>query len=182
MSTATERERFPAVVASAIAGDEIAFARIVSAYDDDLARLAYLVCGDIDIAHEAVQAAWAIAWRKLRSLRDPDRLRAWLASIVANEARQLLRQRRRRTIVEISIDEVDEAGVGAEQRVEHDSKLDLLSALRQLSPEDRAIVAMRYALGLTSDEIGHATGLSAPGVRSRLARSIARLRRDLGDA
>ena len=45
----------------------------------------------------------------------------------------------------------------------------------------RAIVAMRYALGLTSDEIGQAIGLSAPGVRSRLARCVAILRKDLAD-
>jgi RNA polymerase sigma-70 factor (ECF subfamily) len=180
MSTAAEQELRLADVTSAAAGNEIAFTRIVEAHDDDMARVAYLVCGDVMLAHEAVQAAWLIAWRKLRNLRDPDRLRAWLVSIAANEARQLLRQRRRRSVVEIPASDIDkEAGPRSAPGAHDDSKLDLLNALRLLSPEDRAIVAMRYALGMTSDEIGRATSLSAPGVRSRLARAIGRLRKEL---
>jgi len=38
-----------------------------------------------------VQSARSIAWRKLSSLRDPERLRPWLVSVAANEARQLVR-------------------------------------------------------------------------------------------
>lgn len=78
------------VVVSAAAGDETAFAQIIARYDDDLARVAYLVTAEVGLAHEAVQAAWPIAWRKIGSLRDLDRLRPWLVAIAVNEARQLL--------------------------------------------------------------------------------------------
>ena len=60
-------------------------------------------------------------------------------------------------------------------------ELDLINALRRLPAEDRVVVAMRYELGLSSSEIGRATGLSPTGVRSRLARALERLRKDLGD-
>jgi RNA polymerase sigma factor (sigma-70 family) len=59
--------------------------------------------------------------------------------------------------------------------------LDLLNAIGQLAPSDRTIVAMRYAMGLTSEEIGQAIGMSGVGVRSRLARALVRLKKDLGD-
>ena len=42
------------------------------------------------------------------------------------------------------------------------------------------VLALRYLAGLTAEEIGTATELSASGVRSRLSRLIARLREDLG--
>src|SRR5262245_3048832 len=84
----------PDVLAGAAAGDELAFARIVDAHHDDLVRVAFVVCGDSDIAHEAVAATWAIAWRKLRALRDPERLRPWLCSIAIHEGRHLLHRRR----------------------------------------------------------------------------------------
>ena len=74
------------VVAQAAAGDEGGFARIIQAHHDDMTRVCFVICGDLDIADEAVQAAWPIAWRKLGSLREPERLRPWLASIAANEA------------------------------------------------------------------------------------------------
>ena len=77
-----------ATVRSAVAGDEAAFARIVEAYHGDLVRVAYVIAGDGQLAEDAAQATWAIAWRKLGSLRDPQRLRPWLVSVAANEARQ----------------------------------------------------------------------------------------------
>src|SRR5512135_2569680 len=89
-----------ATVALAGAGDEAAFARLVAAYHADMARLAFVVCGDRELAEDAVQAAWLVAWRKLRSVRDADRVRPWLLSVTANEARQIVR-RRRGPIVEI---------------------------------------------------------------------------------
>lgn len=79
------------------------FGRLIRAHHDDMTRVCFVICGDLDIADEAVQAAWLIVWRKLRSLRDPGRLRPWLVSIAANEARQLIRRRQRRTVVELSV-------------------------------------------------------------------------------
>src|SRR3954452_14240487 len=104
MSTIADVHFTHGVVASAAAGDESAFARIVAAHHEDMIRVAYLVTTDTDLAQEAVQSAWQIAWSKLRSLRDEDRLRPWLVSIAANEARQVLRKRSRRRVTEITVD------------------------------------------------------------------------------
>ncbi len=182
MTTIAERELLPDSVASAAAGDEVAFARIVAAYHDDMVRVAYLVACEVDLAHDAVQSAWQIAWRKLASLHDPERLRPWLVSIAANEARQLLRQRRRRQVTEITVETWPAGAEPHGTRMDDRAReIDLINALGRLSAEDRGVVAMRYDLGLSSSEIGHATGLSATGVRSRLARALDRLRKDLGD-
>src|SRR6476646_5491876 len=98
-----EAELGPSIVERAVAGDQVAFARIVAAHHDDLARIAFFVSGDLDIAEEAEQAAWAVAYRRLKDLRDPDRLRAWLMSIAANQARQMARSQRRRTVRELTV-------------------------------------------------------------------------------
>src|SRR5262245_28623489 len=90
------------LVAEAVTGDEVAFARIVAAYHDDMVRVAFVVCRDAELAQEAVHAAWSIAWRKLSAIRDRSRLRPWLLAIAANEARGLGRRRGRRAIREVS--------------------------------------------------------------------------------
>jgi RNA polymerase sigma-70 factor, ECF subfamily len=179
MDAVTEAERGDGVFASAVAGDQAAFERIVATHHSDMVRVAFLVCRDTDLASEAAQVAWTIAWRKLSSVRAEESLRAWLLSVAANEARQLIRRSNRRSVREIHID--SETGAELAGSAAHDESVDLLNALGRLSPEDRSIVAMHYAFGLSSEEIGKAVGLSAPGVRSRLARAIARLRKDLGD-
>jgi RNA polymerase sigma-70 factor (ECF subfamily) len=144
-----------------------------------MTRVAYVVCGDLHVAEEAVAAAWPIAWRKLGSLREPDRLRPWLCSIAANEARQIVRHRERRRVVEIQVGH----GHGAltSDPALRVADLDLAAALDGLSPEDRALLALRYVAGLNSTELARALGLSPSGTRARLARLLERLRRELGD-
>lgn len=171
------------VVAQAATGDEVAFARIVAAHHDDMARVAFVVCHDVQMAHEAAHAAWPLAWRKLSTIRDPAKLRPWLLAIAANEARSLVRRRGRRAVREITVDPLAEAlpaptGADPADRV---AEVDLANALARLDLDDRAIVAMRYAAGLSSSEIGAAIGMTSGGVRARLARLIARLREDLRD-
>jgi len=164
------------VVERAIAGDELAFARIVALHHDDLARIAYVVSGDVDIAEEAEQSAWAVAYVRLKDLRDPERLRPWLMSIAANEARQIARRGRRRVIRDLTI-----ADRKVPPDVDQAALIDLGSALQRLDPRDRAIVGLRFVGGFESAEIARALGMTASGVRVRLHRLLERLRRELGD-
>lgn len=168
-------------VALAVRGDEAAFTRIVRAHHDDMTRVCYVVCGDLDIADEAVQAAWSIAWRRLSTLRDPDRLRPWLISVAVNEARRLVKRRNRRSVVEIDLASVEATEVAADPG-RRATDLDLVNALARLPAEDRAMLALRYVAGFDSSELARLTGRSASGTRARLARLLARLRRELGDA
>ena len=152
----------------AAAGDTVAFAQIVAAYHADMVRVAYVVAGgDQDLADDAVQAAWSVAWRKLGSLRDPERLKPWLISVAANEARQQCRRRRRAAVVEIDLAAGVPAGLDPAERSD---ELDLELALRHLTADERALLALRYEAGLNSTEIGALVGRPAATIRWRLAR------------
>jgi RNA polymerase sigma-70 factor (ECF subfamily) len=171
-----EAARVAATVRSAATGDEIAFARLVAEHHASMARVAYVVCGDAETTRDAVQSAWAIAWRRMRSLRDPSQVRTWLVAIAANEARQAVRRRRRERVVDISEDVARAEGFDTDST---DDVVDLDRVLRGLTADERSLLAMRYAAGLDSSEIARQLGISASGVRSRLARLLERLRDDL---
>lgn len=165
-------------VERAIAGDELAFARIVAAYHLDLVRVAFVICGDEELAEDAAQAAWWIAWRKLGSLRDHDRVKPWLVAVVANETRKLVEREHRHGVVELRVAADRSPGADPGKAIDH---VDLANALRHLKPEDRALVALRYAADLDSSELAPLLGLSPSGVRSRLSRLLDRLGKELGD-
>jgi RNA polymerase sigma factor (sigma-70 family) len=165
------------VVALAGAGDEAAFAQLVAAYHADMARVAFAACGDRELAEDAVQSAWLVAWRKLHSLRDPDRVRPWLLSVTVNEARQLLR-RRHGPVVEIDVEVAGDAHGDPSIGIE---RLDLRRSLTHLSPDDRVLLAMHYVVDLSSDELGAAVGASPSAARMRLSRIVDRLRKELRD-
>ncbi len=167
-----------AALQQAVAGDEAAFARIVAAYHADMVRVAYGICGEQDVALDAVQAAWLIAWRKLRTVREPDHLRSWLVAVAANEARHIVRRRHPGPVVELMVAAPDK---GAPDPADEIRRLDLVNALRRLKPEERSLIAMRYGAELDSSEIAPLLGISASGVRVRLFRIIGRLRKDLDD-
>ena len=165
-------------LAAAVAGDAIAFARIVRAHHDDMARVCQVICGDPDLAQDAAQAAWPIAWRKLSTLRDPDRLRAWLVTVAANEARQMIRRRGRERVVALEIADLPSSSADP---AAHIDDADVLAAVRLLPLDERTLLAMRYVAGFDATEIARALGISPSGVRTRLSRLVARLRMELGD-
>jgi len=163
-------------VADAAAGDESAFARIVAAHHDDMVRVCQVITRDADVANDAVQEAWAIAWRQLPQLREPQRLRSWLVAIAANEARQILRRQHRQVVTELPAegprDELEGSRVWT-------GRIDLRNALAHLSVDDRELLALRYVAGFDSAELSQLTGLSPSGTRARLQRLLAQLRDEL---
>jgi RNA polymerase sigma factor (sigma-70 family) len=161
-------------IGRAIAGDEMAFARIVAAHHADMARIAFFVTGDLDVAADAEQAAWAIAWRRLGTLHEPARLKAWLMTIAANEARQIMRSQRRRTVRELAVD-----GSASSPDPDRAGLIDLANAVAHLDHRDRTLIGMRFIADLDSEAIGRELGLSASGVRVRLHRLLERLRKEL---
>ena len=56
-SLALDSAAIATTVERAIAGDELAFARIVAAYHLDLVRVAFVICGDEGLAEDAAQSA-----------------------------------------------------------------------------------------------------------------------------
>jgi RNA polymerase sigma-70 factor (ECF subfamily) len=162
-------------------GDDAAFGRLVAAHYDEMARVAYVITGDRSHAEDAVQSAWIRAWSRLRTVRDPARVRGWLLTIAANEARQVARRERRVSVIQLDIGPELEAAGRTDPAVDVD-RIDLVRLLNGLSPDDRALLALRYVAGLDAPELGAMTGRSASGTRARLSRLTARLRRELGDA
>jgi hypothetical protein len=70
-SAIVDANRADDIVAPAASGDEVAFARLIDEYHEPMVRAAYVVVSDVELAREAAQNAWTIAWKRLGSLRDP---------------------------------------------------------------------------------------------------------------
>jgi RNA polymerase sigma-70 factor, ECF subfamily len=135
--------------------------------------------GAQDVAQEAILSA-------VQALDRFDRSRPfgpWLQRIVTNRALDWVRARGRRAEVELREGiRTDDYGARPAGPSEGGISHDLMNALRSVSPEDRAIVAMSHLLGMNSTEIATELGLTPGTVRSRLSRALARLRAELGES
>jgi RNA polymerase sigma-70 factor (ECF subfamily) len=176
MTQVTDRDLI-GTVESAVEGDEMAFGRIVSAYHDDLCRVCAYLSGDDQLAEDAVQSAWSIAWRKLGSLREPEHVRPWLMRVAVNETKKLLQKRSRRSHVEVVLDASRLPG-GIDPATGVDA-LDMSAAVARLDPDDRMLLALRYGLGFNAAELAAVMGTKPAGTRQRLKRLVDRLRQEL---
>ena len=117
------------------------------------------------IAEEAIAEAFARALQHASGICDPI---AWIYRTAFRIAREELKLDARRGVATEGSAE-DAAGTG-----------ELLRALRELSPNQRAAIVLRYEADLPVDEVAHRMGIAAPTVRVHLHRGRARLRELLG--
>ena len=156
--------------------DAAAFADIVGRFHDDLARVAFVVSGDVELAAEAAQGAWSEAWKDIRTPRNDERLRAWLMGLAAKEAKWLAdagsRARADATRGDAGIVPATSAAATSAYRSD---ELDLANTFATMDSHDRQIVALRYVAGLSSDDIGRELGMPGSAVQARVARILKQL-------
>ena len=135
-------------------------------------RLALAMLHDRSAAEDAVQEASFTAWRKLATMRDQGRLRPWFLGVVANKCRNA---RRHKWSSGVTLGVPDELSVvSGEDRALRSA--DLRQAVARLPREDRLIVVLYFYLDLPLEEVAIVVGTSLSATRSRLYRSIKRLR------
>jgi RNA polymerase sigma-70 factor (ECF subfamily) len=162
----------PTIVERARSGDLGAFESIVRQRMDAVYRLTFAIVGNEADAADATQDAFVAAWRQIGSLRDVDRLDAWLSRIAVNSARMLARGRRRRAVREIggsTIETTDfPSPLGDPGGRTADDARALGAALEGMSVDQRTILALHHLDGRGIPEIAAILSVPQGTVKSRL--------------
>ena len=143
-------------------------------------RLAGLICHAGTTAEDAVQAAMEQAWRRRRTLREPDRMRWWMDRIVVREA---IRQNQRPWWTRFTEPASDEhAPLLPDPSIQAaPERLALAAALRSLRVEQRAACVLHLYAGYSVSETAQLMGASVETTRSRLRLARRRLRAELSE-
>jgi RNA polymerase sigma-70 factor (ECF subfamily) len=165
-------------------GDREAFGPLVDRHHDRGMRIAWRILGNREDAEEAVQDAFVRAYVALGSYEHRERFEAWLACIVVNQCRTALARRRRRDDVLVELDATAVAFASRLQQGAHDwddrdDRDDwpaLAPALARLPAAQREAVVLRYAGGLTFEEMAQLTGCGTSALKMRVQRAFAQLR------
>src|SRR5215210_4070783 len=129
-------------------------------------------------AEEVTAQTFERAYRKRRSFRaSRGSQEAWLFGIARNAALDELRRRKRRAALEADPEDVHSAGPD-EQAGDALRRQAVRAALGRLAPRERELVALKFAGGLSHEEIGSVLGISASNAGTRLHRTLEKLRRD----
>ena len=180
-----------ALIARILGGDTQAFEEIVLEHQKNVYNLALKMTGNVDDAFDVSQDTFLRAYNALSSFRGDSRLSVWLYRLTSNICIDLLRKKKRRGEVSLSVrndqNEEDEIEI-PDDRYAPETALErkelrrsLREGLASLPENYRQILTLREISGLSYEEIAQVLELEPGTVKSRLFRARKQLCTFLSD-
>ena len=178
------KESDVALIQRTLDGDDRAFTTLVKKYQKWVHTLVWRKIGDFHTAEELTQDIFLKVYKKLSTLKPPDRFPGWLYVITTRHCITWLRKKRVSTtsLNAMPTTELEalcyaryEAARGEEASAEHQREL-VKRLLQKLPESERTVVTLYYLAEMTSEEVSAFLGVSPNTVRSRLRRARKRLK------
>jgi RNA polymerase sigma-70 factor (ECF subfamily) len=163
-------------VALAVASqDATAFGELIRRHQSQVRNFLRRLAADRSAADDLAQDAFLHAWNKLHTYSGRGSFIGWLLKVAYTTFLQSKRKSKRYAEV------LDEASYVAQTESrsytqDSDEVSDLDKFLAVLTQEERAIMVMSYACGLSHREIGEATGMPVGTVKSVIFRGKEKIR------
>lgn len=178
------------LVVAAKNGDASAQAQLYEETNKKAYYLALRLLQNPDDAMDVLQDSYIAAFRALDSLQNPEAFPAWLAQIVSNRSKNLLRTRNR--FVEpnaeeeerdyfSNIEDMDEAILPHEVLDKAEIRKLVLQMVDDLPHEQRECIMLYYFSGLTTEQIAETQECSQGTVKSRLNYARKKLKENVLD-
>ncbi len=176
-----DKKRITSLVRAAQAGDDLAFAELVRAYQDIAVAYATSLLGDYHLAEDAAQEAFIEVYRTLASLREPVAFAAWFRTIIFKHCDRMWRRKRRPVIgLEAALEVASPAPSPQESLEWHEIKASVWKAMAALSEAERAAVLLYYMGGHSIAAIAEFLNVTTNAVKTRLYAARKRLRKQMG--
>ena len=151
-----------------------AFFALYDRYFDRVLGYVRMRIRDESVCEDVVSTVFTTALAQLRRFRGDGTFAGWLFQIARNAVRDVQRRPAGLPLP----DEATWSEPGPEERVlAYERAAQLRTVVRQLTPEQQHLLALRYGAGLAFDEIGAIVGAEPGTVRVRMHRILEQLRR-----
>lgn len=155
-------------------GDKESFYKLLEPIKDQLYRVAFMYTKNEHDALDCVHDSIVKAVLAIDKLKQPQYFNTWLTRITINTCKDFLRNAKRATPHDPA--ELKTQLIYDDCNDHTGEILDLYNALDNLTTGERELIAMRYMNGLSTGEIGTITGAPLGTVRSKLSRTIKKLK------
>ena len=175
-------------------GEEAAWHEVVDRYGAYLYRLAFSLVGNAAEAEDVLQETFAGALRHLPDFEGRSSVKTWLSRILVRQAARSYRARNGARGAGVGSGmqkggrgrgDAPLRGVGGASpsppQNRSDVRMDVLAALKALSPDHREVVVLRELQGMSYEEIAEVLGVPRGTVESRLFRARQILKEELKD-
>lgn len=168
------------LVAKAQRGDEHAFAELVTRYRTRMYQVAYGMVNHHETAMDLTQEGFLRAYQHLAAFRGDAKFSTWLRRIVTNVCLDYVRKAEHRTTTasydETRAEDEDPDGVRIAGTLDppdagvtrRELGRAILEAVRELTPEQRAVIVLREVEEMSYEEIAKTMDCAVGTVMSRL--------------
>ncbi len=164
------------LVARIVAGqDTAAFGELVRRHQSQVRNFLRKLTGDFAMADDLAQDCFMHAWDKMHGFSGRGSFIGWLLKIAYTTFLQSKRKAKRYAEILNEVGHVAEAESRA-YAVQAEEVTDLERLLAVLSDEERAVMVMSYACGLSHREISEATAMPVGTVKSVIFRGKEKIR------
>lgn len=157
-------------------GDADAFGELYEIYYKEMYYYACCVTGNESLAQDAVSDAVLSAFRQIGSLRKPSAFKGWLFKILCAACKRYYTENEKKKSV-IWLDDENGGFDNVTAAEDLNVSVELQSALQKLSEQEREIVLLSVIGNYKSHEIAEILDCPSATVRSKLKRSLEKLRR-----
>lgn len=171
MSQRTDEE----LIDAAREGDRSAIAELLSRHEQQIYRFGLRMCGHPEDAKEVLQETMLAMARSLPEFRGHSSVATWLYAIARSFC---IKQRRLHKGEPAHLDPLDDAANvaaerGSPEELAASREVDraVEEAIAALPPEQREVLVLRDAEGLTAPEVASVLGVGVDAVKSRLHRA-----------
>lgn len=163
------------LVAACLGGRRDAFGQIVERYQRLLCSLAYSATGSMRDSEDVAQETFVEAWRQLRTLREAEKLRAWLCGILRHKVGRLRRRDARHSVrhadsLEVASDVAATEGSAADLAMQKEEQEILWTELARVPELYREPLVLYYREQRSVEHVAVALDLTENAVKQRLAR------------
>jgi RNA polymerase sigma factor (sigma-70 family) len=163
------------LVSRSLDGDRDAFTRIVARYQTLICSLAYSGIGNLGQSADIAQETFITAWKHLRHLREPAKLRSWLCGIVRNRIHKNLRREGREPAhnaesLESAHDSPAAEALPSDQAIRREEEVILWRSLERIPEIYREPLVLFYREHQSIEAVAAELELSEDAVKQRLSR------------
>lgn len=162
------------LVRECLGGDKQAFGLLVDRYQKVLFNVALKIVRDTDDAADVAQSVFVKAYENLARYNPKYKFYSWIYRMTVNTALNFAKRHSRQSSLETDV--VYSTTTPADDLASSELTSRVEDAMFELSPEDRALLSLKYTAELQYQEIAYVFDISEKTVKSRLYTARQRLK------
>ena len=153
------------------------FEKLYISIYEDLYKMAFYIMGNKECAEDVVSETIIDAYNSISGLRDENKFEQWIIRILTVKCKRKFKEKYNKiTVYNPQVSDLSEMEMNDEKSEKGFEHTAVRLALDKLSRDEKIIVTLSVVEGYQSKEIGKILSMNASTVRSKLNRSLKKMK------